>query len=108
MSAERCKGTAWNPSGQVRGGGREVGCSKPATRDGWCGTHHPDAVAKREARVEAERKVQAERDRARWAREARNRTLLATIDRMTADEIATLPELLRAILHPAPAYPTTE
>ena len=27
--------------------GRQYGCSKNATRDGYCGTHHPEAVARR-------------------------------------------------------------
>ena len=34
---------------KVWGGYRMIACSVTATRDGWCGTHHPDAVAKRKA-----------------------------------------------------------
>ena len=44
---ERCKadayGSAW----------RSVRCSRRATRDGYCGQHHPDAVAARHAKRDA-------------------------------------------------------
>lgn len=42
MNETLCKGTK-----PVRGYGR-VPCMKKATKDGFCGIHHPDAVARRE------------------------------------------------------------
>ncbi|HYE57854.1 MAG TPA: hypothetical protein VD948_05085 [Rhodothermales bacterium] len=54
---ETCKGEAWN-------GWNWVGCSKPAKRDGFCGTHHPDAVAARKAKNEARLQVKRELRRA--------------------------------------------
>lgn len=43
--SEHCKervmdSTGWHP----------YPCSKPAKRDGYCGVHHPDAVARRRAK----------------------------------------------------------
>lgn len=53
----RCKEGVWHQSGNW---GRTYQCGKKATKDGYCGTHHPDAVAKRRvagiARLDAERK----------------------------------------------------
>src|SRR5262245_17331607 len=40
-------------------------CMRTATRDGYCGTHHPDAVAKREAKREATSKENARKLSAR-------------------------------------------
>ena len=44
MSDERCKGEFYGDGRWPR----KLRCSKRATRDGFCGTHHPDAVARRE------------------------------------------------------------
>lgn len=101
--SERCQATVWRRSGQVAGWGRDYPCQKAAVKDGFCGTHHPDATAKREARLEEEREAQRQRDRARWAREARDRNLIAVINGMSADDIAALPLSLRAILSPEEA-----
>lgn len=97
---ETCKGVVWRASGQVAGWGRHSPCYKKATKDGYCGTHHPDAVAKREARLEEDRKRRADEDRAKWARVNRERALLAAIGLLTPAQIATLPESLRNILTP--------
>lgn len=53
-------------------GGRRglVPCGKRATRDGWCGTHHPDAVAARRARSDARIAAQMAHDKAKFARTA--------------------------------------
>jgi hypothetical protein len=58
---EKCKavirgGSAWHTSY----------CSKPATRDGWCGTHHPEAAQRRKdkaAQRDAELNAQWEAER---------------------------------------------
>jgi len=42
-------------------------CSKSPTRDGFCSIHHPDAVAKRKARSDAEYAERARAERAKWA-----------------------------------------
>ncbi len=47
-----CKATILGGSG----GWRRISCSKKATKDSYCGTHHPDAVKRREAKAKAEMK----------------------------------------------------
>lgn len=49
---------------------RELPCSRRATRDGYCGQHHPDAEAAREAKSRAKWDAQ---QAARVAAETRDR-----------------------------------
>ncbi len=46
--AERCKETVWDGSTW-----RHRKCLHDATRDGYCGQHHPDAVKRRRGKAEA-------------------------------------------------------
>lgn len=63
-------------------------CSRRATRDGYCGQHHPDAV---KARVEASSKRFQAKFQQRLDDEQRDSRALAAADRL-ADEIARLIE----------------
>lgn len=54
----------------VADGGRSVGfhqCGKLATRDGYCGLHHPDAVQKRHAERDARYDRETQLRDAQWA-----------------------------------------
>ena len=73
---ERCKGEAHTPGP----GGGWFPCQYPAKFDGWCGVHHPDAVARREAKqrakYEARETTEARRSARRGARFALAREAL--------------------------------
>jgi len=70
MSDERCKKELWP-------GWHTYQCENKAKRDGWCGIHHPDAVAKRRAKSDAKYKAQREDFVATQAVAARDRERLA-------------------------------
>jgi hypothetical protein len=55
VSTDRCKA-------MIRTGWHKYPCANQAKRDGYCGTHHPDAAEKRRFKAEA-----------RWAEESRIR-----------------------------------
>lgn len=69
--SEQCKGSVWERVSPLSRRGRP--CQVPAKRDGWCGIHHPDAVAKKRAAREA-----------RWA--AENATRSAARNRQISNE----------------------
>lgn len=60
-NVDKCKAEVWPAHGY-----RHVACGKTAKRDGFCGTHHPDAVAARRAKSEAMYRQQAEERQAKW------------------------------------------
>lgn len=64
---EWCRGTTW--------GGRMglVRCGNYATRDGYCGVHHPDAQAKRRAATLARQQARLKVGMNRAAQRARDR-----------------------------------
>jgi len=70
-SKELCQATCWKA-----GAWRPVRCSKAATREGYCGTHHPDAVAKRDAERTARQDAEMESYRRDRAREQARRDLM--------------------------------
>lgn len=45
-------------------------CQNRATRDGWCGVHHPDAAKKREEKQAARWQERDYADARKWQREA--------------------------------------
>lgn len=98
MTNERCQGQVFHASGMVRGWGRHIQCSKRATKEGYCGIHHPDAVAKRQAATEERLKAESERLTDRWKREARDRAIVLAVLALTPDERATLPQSVRDAL----------
>lgn len=51
----RCKAMVYHA-----GAWREFQCEKKATRDGYCGIHHPDAKAARKAKSDAKWKERQE------------------------------------------------
>ena len=54
-----CKARVWN-------GWSSVSCSKKVSKDGFCSTHHPEAVAARKAKMEEKWKAK----RALWDQKA--------------------------------------
>ena len=66
---EKCKETVYDR--ELRGISHR--CIYTAKKDGYCGTHHPDAVKRRREKFEARfKKVTDEMD-AKWERESFNR-----------------------------------
>ena len=63
----RCAGSVWVDSRMGR-----AACSARATRDGFCGIHHPDAVAKRKAKSDQHYAAQRLKNDAKWATVRRN------------------------------------
>ena len=63
----RCTGSVWVDSRMGH-----APCSNRATRDGFCGIHHPDAVAKRRAKSDQHYAAQRVRDDVKWASVRRN------------------------------------
>ena len=65
VMAEKCKETVWRPCI-----GRSTRCGTKAKRDGYCGTHHPDAVKRRQEKIDRRfKRFSAELD-AKYKREA--------------------------------------
>lgn len=94
IDTPKCKARVW-PRGEYH----SVGCSKDATRDGFCGIHHPDAKKRRDEkwRAEYERK-QAASPHAR----------IATLERELSQALARVAELegaLREIAKPIEGVP---
>ena len=44
-------------------------CSNTVKKDGWCGTHHPDAEAKRRKKSDDKYKAERKRSDEKWERE---------------------------------------
>lgn len=63
---------------QCKAAGRVVRCSRRATRDGYCGQHHPEAVAARRAKRDAKWAAKEAADAmAQWnARQDRDRNIV--------------------------------
>ena len=47
-------------------------CSRPAKKDGYCGTHHPDAVKRRKEKQEARYAAESKAIDENWARRVFN------------------------------------
>ena len=47
-------------------------CSRPAKKDGYCGSHHPDAVKRRKEKQDARYEAQSEARSKQWKREEFN------------------------------------
>jgi hypothetical protein len=95
-SGGNCAARVWN--GSVS---RSVPCRRAATRDGYCATHHPDAVAKREQRAAARAEAASASFRERMQAHDANRAKLATFDGL----VAALREVERIADHEAAAHP---
>jgi len=93
--AERCKEQIWRS-----GSWGHSGCSKRATRDGFCATHHPDAKKARLEKRDAAWKAKDAASRLRWAiTAAESDVVAAALDwhsgRMAADDLqATIGKLV--------------
>lgn len=97
VDPNRCRAGVWS-------GYRDYQCSKKPTRDGYCGTHHPDAQKRRDA--EGDAKYAAKR--ARWRREADIESARAEVLRLALEDcspsmsttLRNAVERLRALLVP--------
>ena len=63
---ERCKQMVLTGQRWFRA---NVQCKHAAKRDGYCGTHHPDAVEAKKAKAEIRQKETTERWKAKWSAE---------------------------------------
>ena len=80
----RCKADAFSPGP----GGGWMRCRCPAKRDGFCGIHHPDTVARREARARETAKAHRSQAEDRVARH-RNRDDLRKAAELLAEKLET-------------------
>lgn len=67
-ASERCTANVWHRIGMW---GQHYQCEKKAVRDGFCGTHHPDAKKKREEQGAARAKARRQAWDRDWAEERR-------------------------------------
>ncbi len=79
MSPNFCKQVLWK-------GFHTYQCSQKATRDGFCGIHHPDAVAKRDAKQKARWEETRRAQDHRYAEERAERQVLLAAEQWGAQE----------------------
>lgn len=91
--SERCKAVVTTPVERVYAGNPR--CAHPATRDGFCGTHHPDAVRARDAK----RRTLREKDDTEYLRDQARATVSRFLDALPLDlQISCQVSVLRARL----------
>ncbi|KKK75809.1 hypothetical protein LCGC14_2870010, partial [marine sediment metagenome] len=61
---KRCKKMIWRKERWGR-----TACNNNATRDGYCGIHHPDAVKRRQEKSDARDKKRSDEYVKKWDRE---------------------------------------
>lgn len=70
----------------LRQGFHTYSCSKPASRDGYCGVHHPEAVAKRNAKTAARWDAKRRASDLRYAEQRAERQVLLAAEAWGAHE----------------------
>lgn len=88
----RCRAQVWRT-----GAWRAAPCRRPAVRDGWCGTHHPEAVAKRKTAQEAKHAARRAAWEQRWTRQSLASNIVEAALADDLDRVRTLASQLRQL-----------